>query len=72
MFVYLLFAYIKEIYIISIYNFRSQPTIPEKYFGNIQQRSRADVDSLMLSLSGAIQGVQVKYLLSSFIFPFFF
>ncbi|EXX53635.1 hypothetical protein RhiirA5_349834 [Rhizophagus irregularis] len=35
-----------------------EPSIPEKYFGNIQQRSKADVDSLMISLSGAIQGVQ--------------
>ncbi|GBC03242.1 hypothetical protein RclHR1_05020019 [Rhizophagus clarus] len=35
-----------------------EPSVPEKYFGNIQQRTKADVDSLMLSLSGAIQGVQ--------------
>ncbi|CAI2184476.1 10404_t:CDS:10 [Funneliformis geosporum] len=35
-----------------------EPTIAESYFSNVQQRSKADVDSAMISLRGAIQGVQ--------------
>ncbi|RIA98699.1 ubiquitin elongating factor core-domain-containing protein [Glomus cerebriforme] len=34
-----------------------EPSISENYFGNIQ-RSKADVDSLVISLRGAMQGVQ--------------
>lgn len=56
----------------NLYNIRPQPSIPEKYFGNIQQRSKADVDSLMISLSGAIQGVQVNNTVISFFLFFFF
>jgi len=35
-----------------------EPSIAENYFGKIQQRSKADVDSHILSLRGAIQGIQ--------------
>ncbi|CAG8498568.1 35_t:CDS:10 [Funneliformis mosseae] len=35
-----------------------EPTIAESYFSNVQQRSKADVDSAMISLRGAIRGVQ--------------
>ncbi len=47
--------------LIPIILIRLQPSIAESYFGNLQQRSRPDVDSAVISLRGAIRGIQVNY-----------